>query len=200
MSLSRNSKGQFLPAHGFTKSRTYPIWKAMLARCNNPKCKEYRWYGARGIQVCDRWHNFENFLEDMGEKPEGMSLDRYPDPNGNYDPLNVRWATAKEQARNKRDTELITYMGKTQCIPDWAEEYGIPYKLLWKRIHMDQMPIEKALENINHSLTLITYNGKTQHLQAWANELGIKRETLARRIKQGWSLEKAFTTPVKAPL
>jgi hypothetical protein len=71
----------------------------MLARCRNLNDKDY---GGRGITVCDRWLVFENFFEDMGERPEGMSLDRI-DPNGNYEPSNCKWSTATEQSRNQRD-------------------------------------------------------------------------------------------------
>lgn len=92
--------------HGHRKingkpSPTYNTWYGMKQRCSNPKNKCYKYYGARGISVCSRWLNsFENFLEDMGERPEGLTLDRI-DNNGNYEPDNCRWATAIEQEANK---------------------------------------------------------------------------------------------------
>lgn len=82
-----------------TTSRTYTSWDAMKQRCFNPKNPRFRAYGGRGITICERWKSFENFLADMGERPDGTSLDRI-DVNGNYEPMNCRWADAATQASN----------------------------------------------------------------------------------------------------
>jgi len=88
------------------QSPTYSSWAAMMARCFNPENKHYADYGGRGITVCDRWRSFENFLADMGERPPGKTLDRFPDGDGNYEPGNCRWATPSEQVRNSRACKL----------------------------------------------------------------------------------------------
>ena len=119
---ARNCIGK---THGLTGSRTYRIWAQMKNRCLNSSNKDYKYYGARGITVCERWRTFENFLEDMGEAPHELTLDRHPNPGGDYEPGNCRWATMKEQNRNRRSHVMLTHEGKTQCLSAWAEELGI---------------------------------------------------------------------------
>lgn len=96
-------------ARGHKPSPAWRSWSSMFTRCYNPQFKDYRHYGGRGIVVCARWigkEGFQCFLADMGERPKGTSLDRYPDMNGNYEPSNCRWATPSEQSRNTRKSKL----------------------------------------------------------------------------------------------
>jgi hypothetical protein len=129
--------------HGMHQTSTYKIWRSMKNRCLNPKNKGYQHYGSRGISVCDRWLKFENFYIDMGEKPEGMSLDR-KNNDGPYSPENCRWATPREQSNNQRSNHLITYQDKTQTLSQWAEELGISRNTLLNRL-TSRWTVEKAL-------------------------------------------------------
>ena len=108
-----------------SNNKLYQTWIKMKARCHNHKSSSYHNYGGRGIKVCDRWlKSFENFYEDMGDRPEGMTLDRI-DNDGDYSPENCRWATSSEQARNTRNTKWYTINGVEMCLTDWCKHYGI---------------------------------------------------------------------------
>lgn len=137
--------------HQMSDTPVYSVWVSMMQRCTNPKSQSYVNYGGRGIKVCERWLDFENFYEDMGE-PDGLTLERV-DNDGDYEPGNCMWASRGEQARNNRRNNLITWDGRTQCLTDWCEELS---------------PL-----------------------------LGTSPQTIRTRIQNyGWTVEKAFTTPV----
>lgn len=134
--------------HGHTvakhPSKTYAIWCTMKTRCTNPSSKNYPTYGGRGIKVCERWlHSFENFLENMGEKPNGLTLERMNN-NGDYTPENCKWATRKEQCNNTRRNRFILFNGRSQTLAQWAEEIGISSPTLCKRLKRG-WPVAQAL-------------------------------------------------------
>jgi hypothetical protein len=109
----------------------------MHRRCDRPEGNRFQHYGGRGIGVDPRWYVFENFLEDMGERPLGptrFTLDRI-DSDGDYGLNNCRWATYGQQQRNYSKTILLTHNGKTQCLTDWAKEIGVAKSLLQSRYH-----------------------------------------------------------------
>ncbi len=114
-------------------TRVYRTWACMVRRCSNSNDIGFPDYGGRGIGVCERWKLFENFFADMGNPLPKTSIERI-DINGNYCPENCRWATQKEQARNKRNNVLLTYSGKTQCVSAWAEELGMSSGVLGARV------------------------------------------------------------------
>lgn len=122
---------------GFRKpSKTYTTWRSMIARCTLTSYAGHHRYGGRGINVCDRWtceNGFLNFLEDMGEKPKGLSLDRR-DNNAGYSPMNCRWATAKEQAANRSNTIVLECDGRKQTLAEWASEKGMQHGTLTARL------------------------------------------------------------------
>jgi hypothetical protein len=118
----------------------------MKDRCYNKNNKYYKDYGGRGIKVCDRWldkeRGFENFLEDMGVRPIGKSINKINN-NGNYEPNNCNWATRKEQSNNTRQNRVFSYNGVTQTIAQWARHLGVPHNTLSYRL--DNWSIERAL-------------------------------------------------------
>lgn len=114
--------------HGMSNTREYETWLNMISRCEDSNRPDWNTYGGRGISICSRWRNsFQSFFADMGPRPQGKSIDRWPDMNGNYEPGNCRWATVKEQRNNqrpithcKRGHELTpenteTWKGKRRC-------------------------------------------------------------------------------------
>jgi len=121
-------------------------WSQMIARCYDPEHHKYERYGARGIRVCDRWICRRLFLEDMGERPDGKTLNR-KDNDGPYSPENCEWATAKQQAQNRSDNNNITFNGETKCLTEWERVTGIYRKTIAKRLK-NGWPIEKALTTI----------------------------------------------------
>jgi hypothetical protein len=130
--------------HQRSKTKLYRIWRAMIERCSNSNNKRFSAYGGRGITVCDRWAHFENFLADMGEVPEGSSLDRI-DNDGPYSPENCRWASVTRQARNKRSTIWLEFEGRRQSLPDWANEVGLKRSTLSQRIFKLGWSVQRAL-------------------------------------------------------
>ena len=142
----RDKKGQFTETHGMSRTREYSTWANILDRCNNPKCHNYPKYGGRGIIVCERWMSFPNFFIDMGLKPKGTSIERI-DNNGPYIADNCRWATPKEQSKNRRTNRYFSFRGKRKLLCEWA--------------HILDLPLN----------------------------------TLKNRIRRGWSIKTAFTTP-----
>jgi hypothetical protein len=193
--VSRATHGEAVPGN---QSVEYRLWAGMKQRCTNPSAPGWHNYGGRGIKVCQRWaDSFEAFLEDMGRRPgEGYSIDRYPNQDGDYEPGNCRWATWKEQNRNKRDNRILEFGGKRRCVNEWAEVVGLPVSTLKKRLK-NGWSVEAILTAPRKpDNRLIEFNGQIRSLKAWAEETGIPSTTLRMRLKYGWSVEKTLTTPV----
>lgn len=132
--------------HKQSYTKLYRTWASMKDRCTNKRSKEYKSYGGRGIELCKRWMGFDNFYRDMGERPDGLSLDRI-DNNKGYSPSNCRWATASQQSRNTSRNINLTHMGKTMCLSDWSKYVGITKASLRKRL-LSGKTVEMALSPI----------------------------------------------------
>jgi hypothetical protein len=124
-----------------SRTSTYEIWAGMIARCHRVNDSEhYARYGARGITVCDRWrYSFENFLADMGVRPDGLSIERVDNDKG-YSPENCVWATKVEQQRNRRSCRDISVNGVTKKVHKWAEETGMTSKQIGDRLRAGWTP------------------------------------------------------------
>jgi hypothetical protein len=113
----------------------------MLYRCRTQKNVSYSRYGGRGITVCKRWQKYVNFLADMGERPDGMSLDRINNNRG-YTPSNCRWSTPQEQAQNTRRTKWLVYGKQRKALSAWARELNKPWSTLQWRFNAGWTPHE----------------------------------------------------------
>ena len=193
----------------------------MKRRCNNQNQTGYERYGGRGIVYDPHWEKFENFFNDMGTMPEpNMELDRINN-DGNYCKENCRWATRKEQTRNrggKRATRMYTFEGKTMCIADWAKEIGITPASLQKRFNKG-WPIELALSPEkrdgdyskrvitnaqptkgktvrNRNSKYITIDGVAKTYREWEKEKGLSKGLISKRLAQGCSEYDAVMNPI----
>ena len=140
----RDRISQTKQTHNLTQTPIYRVWSGLRNRCYNPNNRAYVHYGKRGIKVCEQWASFENFYADMGDIPEGMSLDRI-DNNGDYSPENCRWATRKEQANNRRSSIHFTFKNETKTLSEWSDQYNLPFNLVNTRLRAYHWSLEKAL-------------------------------------------------------
>ena len=146
---ARNAQRNKVTKHGHAKSEgktsLYNTWASMRSRCNYTKHHSYKDYGGRGIKVCKRWDNFALFAFDVGEKPSPeLQLNRI-DNNGDYEPNNVEWTTARENSNNRRSSKYIEYNGKSMTARQWCEELGVPYHLVKQRLVLG-WDVKTALE------------------------------------------------------
>ena len=195
-----------LTTHGLSGTRIYKVYRGMVDRVTNPNRDNYSRYGGRGIKICDKWldkdNGFINFYKwamDNGYADD-LTIDR-KDVNGNYEPSNCRWVTFKEQQNNRTDSRFITYKGETKTATEWSEALGGSRNLVEERLKLG-WSIEKAvttppLKPSKRNSKNITFNNKTQSLRDWSKDLNISYSTLAGRLRRGWSVSKAFSTPTE---
>lgn len=120
-----NRIGDLNRQHGMSKTRMFKIWVGVRKRCNNPNVKSFHIYGGSGIRMCGRWEDFENFYEDMKEEyTDNLTLDRFPNKNGNYEPSNCRWATPKQQQNNRNNNHIIELNSISKTLSEWSSDSG----------------------------------------------------------------------------
>jgi hypothetical protein len=121
--------------HGMSHSRLHHIWNGMKQRCSNPKAVGYKYYGAKGVSVCEEWQDFNGFCAwaVANGYADNLTIER-KDSDGNYEPANCRWATNKEQQNNTSYNRLITHNGETHNVTQWAEKLDIPRNVLYNRL------------------------------------------------------------------
>jgi hypothetical protein len=189
--------------HGMSRSTTWGSWTAMKGRCLRKKHHAYARYGGRGIKICERWNNFENFLADMGERPLGTTLDRI-NADGNYEPKNCRWADWKTQGSSRRNVRFLTYKGKTKHILDWSMELGVSHALITGRLKRG-LTVEQAFElpknefryggdwqRHRKATVWLEMDGRRQPRSYWAKEYGVSPTTITRRMARGMTLKEAL--------
>lgn len=125
--------------HGKSHTQVYKHWMQIILRCRNPSNPAYKYYGGRGIKVCDRWKTFDNFHADMGERPQNCVIDRINN-EGDYAPSNCRWVDLKTSSRNKRCVLKITIGNDSKTIKEWCDVFGVKYITAKKRIDSGWIP------------------------------------------------------------
>ena len=175
------------------------IYHNMKTRCTNLNYDKYKWYGGKGISICDEWMNSYDVFEEWAMShgyTDKLTLDRI-DTNKNYCPENCRWVDRKTQANNRTSNRVITYNGQTKTLQEWAEITGINYNTLSNRFKAGWSADEALTKPIDTRFlaTPITYNGRTMSGTAWSHLLGLSDNAVRNRLMRGWSIKDAVTTP-----
>lgn len=190
-------------------TKEYIAWRGMLARCYKPTEQAYRFYGAIGHYVCERWRNsFDAFLSDVGPAPSRLhSIDR-ADTLKHYtcgkcdecvqksDPANCRWATKAQQVHNQKNNLWFTHDGETKILKDWCRDLGLTYRVVHRRIYDRGQTFGQAIQPIipRPKNQLVTFRGESHTINEWAEQLGLSRNAIRQRLKYGWTIERALTT------
>ena len=174
------------------RKRLRSIYNGMRLRCYNKNSVNYKYYGGKGVTICDEWLlSFENFFDwaiNNGYN-ENLTIDRI-DSEKEYSPDNCKWSTKKEQAYNRSMSVKLTLNGRTMYMTEWAEELGIDKKTLsWR--YRNGWSDEEILSNKKD--IILTYNGESKNLLEWSKKTGIKKSTLWDRYNRGWEVKDILT-------
>lgn len=187
----RKSKKGINSTHGLSQTRLYAIWSSMKRRCYKEKEPMYKYYGARGIKICDEWKNsfidFYNWSMTNGYN-DNLSIDRINN-NGNYEPTNCRWATRQEQCNNRRSNYIVEYNGEKHTITEIHNKTKIDRRTIKSRIKKYGL-CDKVFEN-NRNKT-ITYNNETHTINEWCKITGLDKRTIEKRLKKIGICDKLF--------
>jgi hypothetical protein len=168
----------------------YIVWQNMRCRCENPTDKSFPNYGGRGIRVCERWQVFENFRDDMlGTYQPALQIERVNN-HGNYEPSNCRWASRKEECRNRRSNVLIDTPWGRVTVAEAAERSGVGYTTVLRRVHAGWAP-DRLLELPDDNRLIPTPWGSLTVTEA-ACRSGVHPRTLATRVALGWHEDRLF--------
>lgn len=185
---------------GGKKTRLNNIYQHIKSRCYNKNDNAYKYYGARGITMCDEWKSDYKVFKEwalLNGYNDNLTIDRIDNDKG-YCPENCRWVSMKTQSCNKRNNRLITYKGKTKTISEWAVELGINFRTLHNRLCRSQMDVDLAFKKDKLYGNKITYQGETKTVSQWAKIIGISESALYQRVfRRKIPLEKAFQKECK---
>lgn len=183
--------------HGMTETPEYRIWGGIKTRCFNSRSSSFKNYGGRGIVMCKKWaKSFDAFIADMGTRPSPNHSIERKNTNGNYEPGNCVWATAIEQANNKRTNRFVDASGERKTISQAARDAGISYGCLYWRL-------ENGVRNADllrkpNKCGSLEFNGEFDTYEGWSRRTGIKATTIYMRVnKYGWPAKKALTIGAK---
>jgi hypothetical protein len=180
--------------HHLSNHPLYNCWQSMWARCTKRHNPSYKNYGGRGIKVCDRWRNVQNFITDMGEKPTPKHSIERKNNDGDYTPENCKWSTRIEQNRNSRKNVFILLNGQKKTLKEWATHLGISSSILSKRLKAQNGNTLDAFFG-----PFLEFNGKSQRLSEWAVELGISASILYGRLSRRWPIRRILYAPIQNP-
>lgn len=171
--------------------KEYRIWKAMKSRCYSPSNKNMGYYQSDNIKVCNRWKNsYENFIEDMGKIPsDDYSIERI-DYTKDYCPENCKWILKTEQSKNRRNSKVYTYNGKTMILKDWSRVLDINYYTLIKRISKG-IPFEDAIKKDLYD-RLVEIDGIQKTVSEWCVHFNLNIGDVFSRIHRGWNKKDAL--------
>ena len=184
----------FTPKKNFKhREDSYVVWRNIIKRCTDPSDENYANYGARGITVCKRWLNrYENFRQDMGQRPKGASLHRIDNDKG-YTPENCKWTDVGLQSNNKRSNRYITYNGITQTLQQWSRKTGLRREMIARRLNSG-WSVEKALSSPPiYARIYVEWHGKKMTWRELSEITDVPYNKIRKRLKRGWTLEEAVS-------